>query len=208
MNWDTFETAQKKFLDRYPLGFRDPEMLEIGKKHKLQKMINQTQEGLAVNLFDDIDLVLENMRKIVTQSSMVSVFEKPKFRDLLKDLSDGERIALAMGLKDLLHGDQEAGFNQMISVLLPYKLAKWTLLTICPVYFNSDHEVFIKPTTAKNVISFFDIQGMVYSPKASWEFYRAYRDQINLMKSRADKRLQVDSAAFSGFLMMSMDPEF
>jgi hypothetical protein len=145
------------------------------------------------------------MRKIVTSSSMVSVFEKPKFRDLLNDLSNGEREELADGLKNTLHGDQAKGFSQMISVLLPYKMAKWTLLTVCPVYYRPAVEVFIKPTTVKNVIEYFELQGLTYSPKASWEFYKLYREQINLMKSSMDKRLQLDNAAFSGFLMMSIE---
>ena len=197
--------AEKMFLKKYPEGFDSPEMAEISKKHKLEKMNKMTQEGLAEDRFDDTDAVLETMRKIVTSSSMVSVFEKPKFRDLLKGLMPEEKEELADGLKNSLHGNQKKGFEQMISVLRPYKLAKWTLLTVCLVYFNPEKEVFIKPTTVKNVISYFELEGLIYSPKASYEFYSAYRAQFNAMKKLTGKQLQIDNAAFSGFLMMSME---
>lgn len=205
MNRERFKLAEKTFLSRYPKGFDSPEMMEIAKKHKKEKMNKMAREGLAPGCFNDTDAVLESMRKIVTASSMVSVFEKPKFRDLLKDLSPEEREALAEGLKDALHGDQQKGFEQMISVLLPYKLAKWTLLTVCLVYYRPDTEVFIKPTTVKNIIQHLELEGLKYSPKASWAFYEAYRTELNNMKAIADPRLQIDNAAFSGFLMMSLE---
>jgi len=204
MNREKLKLAEKAFLSRYPEGFSSPEMLEIGKKHKMEKMIKMAGEGLSQDKFVDTDAVLETMRKIVTSSSMVSVFEKPKFRDLLKDLSTGERDELSDGLRNSLHGDQAQGFKQMISVLLPYKLAKWTLLTVCLVYYRPDYEVFIKPTTVKNVIEYFELDGLKYSSKASWDFYEAYRQELNNMKLSADQRLRVDNAAFSGFLMMSL----
>lgn len=205
MNREKLKLAEKMFLSRYPEGFASPEMLEIGKKHKMNKMVKMTQEGLAEDEFANTDAVLESMRKIVTSSSMVSVFEKPKFRDLLKDLTIDERDMLADGLKNSLHGDQKRGFEQMIAVLLPYKLAKWTLLTVCLVYYRPDYEVFIKPTTVKGIIDFLELEGVKYSPKASYEFYAAYREQMNEMKELVDESLRESNAAFSGFLMMSLE---
>ena len=205
MNRERLKLAEKTFLSRYPEGFDSPEMQEMGKKHKMEKMVRMTQSGLAEECFADTDAVLETMRKIVTASSMVSVFEKPKFRDLLKGLTAEEREALAEGLRMTLHGDQKAGFEQMINVLLPYKLAKWTILTVCLLYFNPEKEVFIKPTTVKNIIAHFELEGLTYSPKASYEFYSAYREQFNSMKEQSDRRLSVNNGAFSGFLMMSLE---
>lgn len=205
MNREKLKLAEKTFLTRCPEGFSSPEMIEIGKKHKMERMVRMAQEGLSEDKFENTDAVLETMRKIVTASSMVSVFEKPKFRDLVNGLSSEERDALADGLRMTLHGNQEEGFTQMIAVLQPYKMAKWTVLTACLVYYRPDTEVFIKPTTAKNVIAHFELEGIEYSPKASYEFYRLYRDRINEMKAVIDKRLQVNNAAFCGFLLMSLE---
>ncbi|HPW40124.1 MAG TPA: hypothetical protein PLW98_01255 [Bacillota bacterium] len=90
-------------------------------------------------------------------------------------------------------------------MLNEYKLAKWTLLTACPVYYRPGVEVFIKPTTVKGVIEYFELEGLKYSPKPTFEFYKAYRKRINQIKKEVDASLQVDNGAFCGFLMMSLE---
>ena len=191
--------------DRYPQGFESPEMAAIVKKHKMEKLAAMAKDGFAKERFSDVPAVLESMRRLVSSSTMVSVFEKPKFRDLLKDLSADEQQALAGGLEQMLHtAISSRGFEQMSAVLLPYKLAKWTLLTVFLICYSPYDEVFIKPTTAKNVIEHFELEGLVYSPKVNYEFYRAYRGRILEMKAAVDQRLQVDNGAFGGFLFMSL----
>ena len=96
------------------------------------------------------------------------------------------------------------GFELMRDLLNEYKLAKWTLLTICPVYFRPNLEVFIQPTTTKKIIAHYQLEGLKYSPKATFEFYQVYREQINQMKTEVEISLQGGNAAFSGFLMMSL----
>jgi len=167
-----------------------------------------SKESFSLDKFTDPQEIIDSMNKIISRSSMVSVFEKPKFRDFAKAMKDEEKAFLANGLKEFLHGNQELGFDQMKDLLTEYKLAKWTLLTICPVYYNPGFEVFIKPTTVKNIISYFEIQDLVYSPKPSYSFYEKYRKELNAMKSLADPKLRIDNAAYSGFLMMSMHPDF
>jgi len=62
----------------------------------------------------------------------------------------------------------------------------------------------VKPTTAKNIISFFEVENLSYKPQPSFEFYSSFRDLINDMKGRVDKSLSPSNPAFTGFLMMSM----
>jgi hypothetical protein len=50
-----------------------------------------------------------------------------------------------------------------------------------------------------------NIENIVYKPKPTYDFYRKYRDIINNMKKEVSEQLSPDNAAFSGFLMMSMD---
>jgi hypothetical protein len=66
-------------------------------------------------------------------------------------------------------------------------------------------EVLVKPTTAKGVIEYFELEGLKYSSHPTFEFYRAYREQINQIKKEVDASLQFDNAAFCGFLMMSLE---
>ena len=205
MNRKKLKEAEERFLLRYPGGFSNPSMLEIAKKHKVEKMNKMAQDSFAIENFDNTGRIIDSMTKVVSQSSMVSVFEKPKFRDLVKSISDDERVRLSHGLKEFLHGDQEGGFKLMTDLLREYKLVKWPLITVCPVYYRPGVEVFIKPTTVKGVIEYFELEGLKYSPKPTFEFYRDYREQINRIKKEVDASLQVDNAAFCGFLMMSLE---
>lgn len=205
MNIEKLKEAEKMFMARYPGGFAAPEMIEIGKKHKMGKMVEFAQTNFAEERFADPELMVTKMAGIVSKSSMVSLFEKPKFRDYTKSLNSIEKKALAYALKELLHGNEAEGFESMVDILGQVKLAKWTLMTVFGAYYSPEKEVFIKPTTTKNVIAQFELKGIQYKPKPSYEFYRKYRDYINEMKTHVDKSLSPSNAAFSGFLMMCME---
>ena len=204
MNLKKLRRAEEIFLARYPGGFSHPEMQAIGKKHKMDKMAALSQELFAKKNFRDPPEIVESMIKIVSRSSMVSVFEKPKFRDFARGLEPKLKNALAGGLKAQLHGDMEKGFEQVLSVMQTGKIAKWSLISICPVYFHPTEQVFVKPTTAKKAIAFFELEDLIYRPQPYWAFYARFRTLINAMKAEVDPSLSPNSAAFTGFLMMSM----
>lgn len=204
MNLDKLKQAEASFLSRYPEGFWHPDMQDIAKKHKMEKMISFTQESMAKQNFDYPHDIVENLNKIVSRSSMVSMFEKPKFRDFIKSLNQGERELLAQGMQKRLHGNKQEGFEVLLDIFSRDKLAKWSLISICPTYFDPQNEVFVKPTTAKGVIEFFELDTLVYKPRPSWDFYAEYQSIINTMKTHVDSSLSPNSAAFSGFLMMSL----
>jgi hypothetical protein len=204
MNYKRLKKAEADFLEHYPGGFEHPEMIKVGKKHKKDQMVRLAQESFAKENFKDSVEILSSMVKVVSQSSMVSVFEKPRFRDMVKSLSKKEKSVIARGLKDLLHGNEQRGFEVILAELVKRKMAKWTLMTVIQNYYRSDYDVFIKPTTTKNIISNLDLD-LIYKPTPSWEFYEAYRDIVNKMKKRVAKSLSPSNAAFSGFLMMTFD---
>ncbi|NQT62639.1 MAG: hypothetical protein HQ556_06735 [Candidatus Marinimicrobia bacterium] len=205
MNLDNLKQAEAKFLNMYPGGFEHPDMVAIGKKHKMDKMIITVQEEFAEDQFGNSKAIVQAMSKMVSRSSMVSLFEKPKFRDFVNSLHNQHETILANGLREMLHGNQEQGFNMMLDVLISGKMAKWSLISVLPVYHKPYDEVFVKPTTAKGVIQQFELDTLVYKPRPSWEFYREFRSIINEMKTKVDSRLAPNNAAFTGFLMLSMD---
>lgn len=205
MNLAKLKLAEENFIRRYPGGFSHPQMMELTKKHKVEKMKKMAADGLADEQFANIGGIIEAMGRIVSQSSLISVFEKPKFRDLLKGLSGSEQGHLAHGLKEFLHGDQAFGFGLMVGLLQEYKLAKWPLLTVFGIYYRPQIEVFVKPTTAKGIIEYFELAGLKYNSNPTFAFYAAYRDQIRQLKQQVHPALQVDNAAFCGFLMMTME---
>ena len=204
MNFKKLKQAEAAFLASYPLGFEDPEIQVVGKKHNMNRMVGQVQESFAKAQFKDPRKIVEDMVRYIGRSSMISLFEKPKFGDLVRSLNSAESEALSSGFSNMLHGKQQMGFEMVLSILQSRKLAKWSLLTILPVYFHPQSEVFVKPTTAKGVIDYFELSGLTYRPLPSWEFYNGYRRQILDMKSRVSPSLSPNNAAFTGFLMMSL----
>mgnify|MGYP000129687051 CR=1 FL=1 len=204
MNDARLRQAERWFLSRYPGGFADPELAAVGKRHRLDKMSDFVASELAKKRFRDTDELLANWLKLVSRSSLISVFEKPKFRDLIASLEPKEKNRLSAGLKAQLHGDQQSGFEQILGVLLAYKFAKWSIISLAPVYADPQDEVFVKPTTAKGIIAHFEIDDLHYHPQPSWEFYLRFREQVQAMRARVDPSLAPNSLAFTGFLMMAL----
>lgn len=204
MRKDLLMAAQQEFFAMYPLGFNDPEMIEISKKHKVVKMHEMALEMFGKDKYGFVEEMIENMIKIISRSSLVSVFEKPKFRDFARSLSVEKKEALVQGLYECLHGNQEVGFNQMVQILVEGKLGKWSLMTVILYYYYPQKEVFCKPTTVKNMIKTFELEGLIYKPRPSYEFYTLFRKTLIEMRSYVDPNLGPDNAAFSGFLMMMM----
>lgn len=203
MNLGRLRQAQGDFLMRYPGGFLDPELADIGKKHNLAKMTALCEEQLAADCFTRTGPVLESITKIIGRSSMVSMFEKPKFRDFVNGLSRGNRQDLADGFYELFHGNSETGFTGIVEILADGKIAKWSLLTICPLYLKPQDEVFVKPTTAKKIVAELGLP-LEYKPRPSWEFYEGFRSAILEMKHHLDPTLTGSNAGITGFLMMSL----
>lgn len=205
MNLKKLKQAEEAFLNQYPGGFDNPEMVSIRKKHNVDKMIAFAQDSFSKGNFKLPNLIVEHMIKVISRSSVISVFEKPKFRDFAHSLPPKDKKLLASGLEELLHGKEQQGFEIMLDVLKSGKLAKWSLMTNCQTYYRPQVDIFIKPTTVKGVIEFFELKDLQYKPTPTWAFYDAYRSAFNEMKSKVNAALSPTNAAFSGFLMISME---
>jgi hypothetical protein len=204
MNLKKLKRAESDFLFRYPGGFNHPDMIEVGKRHRMDKMISLTREAFSKGNFERRDLVVENMGTIINRSSMISMFEKPRFRSFAKLLSPVEKELLVDGIEQRIYGNQQNGFETILDILKTGKLAKWSLISICPAYFDPNFEVYVKPTTVKKIINVLELNQLHYRPMPDWEFYRIFRDEINTMKIKVDPALSPSNAAFTGFLMMSL----
>lgn len=207
MNEKKLKECEHQFLVKYPGGFMHPEMQAIGKKHRMDRMVENAQTSLGKKSFNDPQAIVESIIKLVNQSSMISIFEKPKFRDFVKSLQGIERQFFVDSYRALLHGNQAKGFEALCDQLATAKLAKWSLITIIPAYYRPDTEVFVKPTTTKGVITYFELDDVVYNPKPTYAFYQKYREHIIAMKSKIGPELSPSNAAFCGFLMMSLHRE-
>ena len=205
MNTQKLKDAEKAFLAMYPLGFNTPEMIEIGKKHRMDKLVTFAHESFSPGALGNAQETAENIIKLVSRSSMVSVFEKPRFKDAVRAMTADEKGDLQDSLNDLLHGDEAKGFHQMLDILTKYSLAKWTLITVFRCYYYPETDLLFKPTTVKNAVKHFEIEPLIYKPRPSYDFFVEYRRAIAQMKALVDPSLSPSNAAFSGFLMMAMD---
>src|SRR5574343_152495 len=73
--------------------------------------------------------------------------------------------AFADALFAMLHGDQAAGFEDLVRLLARGKLAKWPIITALLLYYRPRDEVFIKPTTVKRVSAYVGLTGLDYRPR-------------------------------------------
>ena len=167
-------------------------------------------EELAQEIFDPVALEreLESMDKIVkfiTKSSLVSVFEKVKFKNLINESDELFKRDLVDSIREMLHEDEESGFNRVVNLLAPYKMAKWPIITVILTYYRPKENVFVKPTTVKRIIQEFELQGVNYTPKVNYPFYRDYRTIFIEMTKQVDERLSISNGYFSGFLMMTFE---
>jgi hypothetical protein len=205
MNVHKLKQAEAVFLHRYPGGFENPELKAIrDKRHKPDQMIALARESFVEGDFKHPDMIVRNMEKVISRSSIVSVFEKMTFRDFTSTLSFQEREWLSSGLAELLYGAEQPGFEMMLDLLKSRRMAKWTLMTVCQTYYHPQRDVFIKPNTVKGVIKYFELEILHYKPTPSWAFYEVYRSAFYEMKAKVDKSLAPTNPAFSGFLLMSI----
>ncbi len=205
MNIEKLKALEAKFLSRYPMGFEDPELIAIAKKHKVDVMKAFVHTNFAKEKFKDPVGICEAFTKLIAKSSLVSLFEKAKYRDAAKLFREEEIETLSDALYEILYGNQEKGFNQLVLLLATFELAKWPILTILGLYYNGDQEVLVKPTTVKNVLKYLEVTEFTYTSKPNYTFYSNYRDLINELKQSTGKSLATDNGAYCGFLMMTIE---
>ena len=191
MRIDKLFELQGDFFARFPDGFDDPELHKRIKKHNVDRLAAQAQEMFAETQFGMPEAIVQNMILLIKRSSM-------------------EREILADGLFELLHGkkisDKEKGFDQILEQLVTLKLGRWSLISAIPYYYNMTENWFIKPNTTKMILKYFEMdKELVYKPRPSFEFYQDYSEFLTNLRDEADPKLSKSNAAFTGFLMMSIN---
>ncbi|WP_026068551.1 MULTISPECIES: hypothetical protein [Halomonas] len=202
MNEKKLKEAESEFLSMFPDGFENPALVQEGKKHHTSRRTKQAREFFSKEAFAFPHAVADNMVKVITQSSLVSRFEKPRLKRLVDGMTSEDRESYALALRDMLHGDQEQGFNTMVELLKRERMAKWPLITVIPYYYAPADEVFVKPTTVKGILNYYEIEDIEYDPLPTYEFYRSFRERIIRMKGKVDSALGDNNAAFTWFLLM------
>ena len=204
MNLNKLKELEKKFFIMYPNAFENEELKKHGKKHNIQKRHENVLEVCSKENLEKGLSVFDDVAKVVVRSTLVSVFEKVKFKDLVKMFDDIEKHMYLDGVYELLHGDEEQGMKMLVDLLGQYKLAKWPIITIYRAYYYPQTDIFVKPTTVKKIIQHLELEDIKYTPKVNFEFYKKYRVYFNELKKHVDSRLYPNNPAFSGFLMVTI----
>lgn len=200
MNNERLHLVEMQFMSEFPGGFDNPVLVKEGKKHQVGRRQQQASDWFSEDAFATPQVVAEHMLKITTQSSLVSRFEKPALKRLVDNMTWSEKEQYAFSLFEMLHGDQAQGFETMVALLRPHKLAKWPILTVIPYYFAPSSEIFVKPTTVKKIIAQYELDDLEYRPLPDYGFYQAFKGHIDRMKSEVAPSLAGDNAAFTWFL--------
>lgn len=191
------------FLENHPKGFEDEEILAIAKKFKAEKFDQEVNELFKQENFSQPEIICESFSKIISKSPLISLFEKPKLRDAIKSMGMYQKDMFSIALHELLYGNQKNGFETLVEILAEYKLAKWSLITLIPYYLRRRKDYFVKPTTTKNILKYFEIENIVYKPRPSYQFYKDYKKFLNELKKQTDKSLCKENAQFTGFMMLA-----
>lgn len=204
MNLERLKAEEARFFISYPGGFKDPKMEAVSKRHNISRFVKLVEEDLCEEAFSEPNKVIETVSKIIKGSSLVSVFEKTAFRNMLNEIDPIETMMLSDAFKQLLYGDRALGFELAAKILGKYKNFKWPIITAVLYYSNPKIEFLVKPTTAKKAIEYFELEDLKYVSKPSYEFYSKYRDAINALKAHVSPELQVENGPFCGFLMYAV----
>lgn len=204
MNVKKLKQLEKEFFYVYPKGFETETLEEVKKKHKLDKTSFFFKQVCSKESLESGVDAIEDIVRAVTRSSMVSVFEKVKFKDMIKGVSNDELFTLLDAINENVYGNEEEGFSSLVSFLAKYKMAKWPLITVFRAYIYPEYDVLMKPTTVKKIVNYLELD-LVYDSKPSYRFYSNYRSYILDMKTHVDSRIATSNAAFSGFLMMTIN---
>jgi len=203
MNKSALLKAQADFIKQYPGGFGHEDLQAIGKKFKMDLHSAFAQERFAPDQFDRPADIVRSMAELGSKSAMVSMFEKPKLKEAVNNLSSVGRRKWSDALYEILHGDQAQGFDDLTAEMAKQQLAKWTLVTLVPGYYAPNDEIFVKPSTTKMIVKQMELD-LVYKPTPSWAFYSEYRKSLRQMRKVAKQVKAKSNPAFTGFLMMTL----
>ena len=207
MNIEKLKDLESEFLNSYPEGFKDDNFFPTIQKFNPQKLEDFAKNALKKENFSNPNLLIEGFFKTVQKSVMVSLFDKLKLKDAIASLNSYEKDMLSIEIYEFLYGNKKDGFEGLVEFLAQYNLAKWTIISVTPYCINRHNEYFIKPTTTKMIIKYFELNDLIYKPKPSFEFYQKYTKVLDEMKSNLHDSLTFDNVAFTSFLKVAIESD-
>lgn len=205
MNIEKLKECEYRFYDYYKDGFNDEKLVKTVKLFNTIKFNEMAKKSFAIENFSNIEIVTEGFFTILLKSPLVSFYEGDTLRKALKSFTNFEKEMLSIYLQDILYGNLKNSFDDFIELMATKNLAKWHIITLIPYYFLPNENYFLKPTTTKNIIKYFELENLKYSSKPTFKFYKEYIKMLEKMKKVVKKELVDDNAKFTGFLRMTME---
>lgn len=178
---------EQSFLRQFPNGLQDDEFKMLGKKHQSSdRIIKMFKESITIkNLTTRNESIQEetmkSIIKAISQSTLISTFEKVAFKNYIKDTKIHKPFMEA--LANMLHDCNEDTMNAFVHVCSLKKnetnanIAKWPIVTFFLAYFDPQNEIFIKPTTIKQVAYIMNVD-IEYQALPNFNTYKKARNMI------------------------------
>lgn len=178
-----FERARRKFLRKFPGGFRDEAYLAWERDYKWEAH-QEWRDALQEDKFRKLlrqgahrDIAAKAV-KIESGRSLLFSFEKMALRDAVRDESGARTFA--EGLFGFLHGRKslEQRFADWVAAVdalarKQTRVVTWPLVTVFGFIAQPDVHIFLKPNTTKEAARKLDL-AFNYHSRPNWATYRSY----------------------------------
>lgn len=208
MNLEKLKDCEERFFEYYKDGFEDEKLAKTVKLFNTIKFQTLVKNSFALENFSNIEYISQSFFEILLKSPLISFYERDLIKNALKNFTNYEKDMLSIYLKDLLYEDLEESikdsFDELVELLASKNLAKWHILTLIPYYFAPNKNYFLKPSTTRNIVKYFELENIKYKPRPSFEFYKDYTKNLQKMKNIVNPILRDDNGRFTGFLRLAM----
>jgi len=214
---DPFERARRKFLRKFPHGFRDETYLAWERDYKWEAHTewvaalneNAFRKALRQGAYQDI---AAKAVKIESGRSLLFSFEKMALRDAVRGEAGAKTFA--EGLFAFLHGKKslEQRFVDWAAAIesLPRKQTRvltWPLLTVFGFIAQPDTHIFLKPNTTKEAARRLGLP-FEYHPRPNWGTYQSYLALAETTRERIRDLKPRDMIDIQSFLWVQGSDEY
>ena len=211
------ERAKRKFLRRFPDGFRDETYLAWERDYKWAAHL-EWEQALGERHFKNklregaFQEIAATAVRIESGRSLLFSFEKMALRDAVRGES-GARI-FAEGLYKFLHGSDspESRFAAWVGAVesLPRRQTRvltWPLVTVFAFIAQPDRHIFLKPNTTRDAARRIGFE-FEYASRPNWHTYENYlRFAATVRKAIRDLRPR-DMIDIQSFLWVQGSDEY
>jgi hypothetical protein len=212
-----FDRARRKFLRKFPGGFRDETYLAWERDYKWEAH----QEWLEALNEDSFRKLLRQGRyldiagravRIESGRSLLFSFEKMALRDAVRSEAGAKNFA--EGLFAFLHGKKvlEQRFADWVAAIetLPRKQTRvltWPLVTVFGFIAQPDTHIFLKPNTTKEAARKLDLP-FDYRSRPNWPTYQSYLSLAETTRRRIRDLKPRDMIDIQSFLWVQGSDEY